>query len=483
MKLGLSPSLVRNSLAAHAWLGLLVGFPMFLVCLSGTLAVFGDELGRWEQPQVAEAAVYTPAEVERAYREVLVRQTDPGEHMFIRLPTVELPRLSVASGKGGWFAGPDGTLGPAIGHAWTDMLIDLHLYLHLPARAGMTLVSALGALLCGLIVSGFLAHPRLFRDAFSLRMRGGRRIGQTDLHNRLSVWGAPFHLAIAVTGAYFGLAGFMLMLFASASYDGDMQAVRADLFGPDPVLEQSAAPAAVGRALAQMHRIAPSARPFYLTVEDVGRPDQYMIVGAQHPGRLIYAEQYRFDASGAYLGKAGYSDGPVGRQAVFSVYRLHFGQFGGFAVKLLYGVFGLALTVVAVTGINIWLAKRRARDALDRIWAGLVWGTPAALAVSAVAQVVLGLPSTGLFWAIVVSAGTAAARLGDEARAKAWLQAATAAGLGALLAGYVVRYGADALDPAALGVNLAVAACGLAMAVLARRQWKALAAQQAPTAG
>lgn len=60
----------------------------------------------------------------------------------------------------------------------------------------------------------------------------------------------------------------------------------------------------------------------------------------------------------------------MGKQVVYSMYYLHFGHFGGFAVKLIYTILGLALTVVSVTGINIWLARRRHRDALNDLWRG-----------------------------------------------------------------------------------------------------------------
>lgn len=47
------------------------------------------------------------------------------------------------------------------------------------------------------------------------------------------------------------------------------------------------------------------------------------------PGRLVYSEIYRFTLDGEYINHQALSDGPAGRQLAYSVYRLHFGQFGG----------------------------------------------------------------------------------------------------------------------------------------------------------
>ena len=89
----------------------------------------------------------------------------------------------------------------------------------------------LAPMLCALIISGLVAHPKIFKDAFNFRTKGSRHLEQADIHNGLSVWGVPFHLMIAITGAYFGLALPILAVFADARYDGDREAVIASVFG------------------------------------------------------------------------------------------------------------------------------------------------------------------------------------------------------------------------------------------------------------
>ena len=470
MKPGLSPSLVKKSLAGHSWIGILIGFPMYLICLSGTIVVFFPEYERWEQPTIAEMATYDPAVVDRAYGQALSRLTEETHHMFVTLPRDDMPRVMVASDHQGWHVNADGSLGERVQHDWTHFLIHLHLYLNLPENFGMILVSAMGALLCGLIISGFLAHPGIFRDAFNLRLRGNRQLEQTDIHNRLSVWGAPFHLMIGVTGAYFGLAGLMSLIIAYADFGGDRDAVIETVFGAEPELSQPLEPAAVGTALGKMEAIAPEQVPFYVTVEDVGTPQQYIIVGAAVPERLVYAEQYRFDTAGNYLDKAGFTDGDTGRQTIFSVYRLHFGHFGGFPVKVLFGILGLALTVVSVTGINIWLAKRKKRDGLNNIWTGLVWGAPALLAIAGILQVHFGIDAAPVFWIGLVVAIVLAEILSDERWIRVVFQLLAGAGALGIALGHALQHGGAAFGSAALGVNVALVIIAAVMIWLGFRQ-------------
>lgn len=469
MKLTLSPGLVKKSLSSHSWVGLLVGVLMYLVCLSGTVAVFYLEFERWEQPYVTEYTSYDPAAVQASYEQLLRENTEDTHHIFMLLPTEEMPRTTISTDTQGWFVNPDGTLAEKVGHEWTHLLTHLHLYLHLPSTWGMIVVSILGALLCGLIVSGFLAHPRIFKDAFNLRLKGSRHLEQADIHNRLSVWGAPFHLMIAITGAFFGLAALMAALFAGAFMNGDREAVIQTIYGEEPKLEQAVKPAAIDKALAQMHTIAPNAEPFYITMEDVGTPQQYLIVGARHSGRLIYAEQYRFDSDGNYLDNAGFTDGELGQQAIFSVYRIHFGHFGGFAVKVVYAILGLALTVVSVSGINIWLARRKTRDYLNNLWTGVVWGTPLALTFTAITQVIFGLPSVALYWVVTIAAMAFGQWINDDRQGKRLLLFANAVTLVVLVVAYCIKFGSNAFALLPLGVNSVLLLLALLFAFMATR--------------
>lgn len=469
MKFALSPTLVKNSIASHSWLGLLTGALMYLVCVSGTVVVFAKFLERWEQPVIAEFQTLSPAIAGEVYSNLIASTPDIGGDILLMLPRPDEPRASLVSAEGAWYLDQDGSRGETINHGWSDMLANLHVYLHLPASFGMIVVSILGAMLCGLIISGVFSHPNIIRDAFRFRLAGSRRLQQTDIHNRLSVWGLPFHLMIAITGAYFGLAVLMNMLFASAFFEGDQERVIGEIFGAPPVLQQEVAIMDVETALSRMAQIAPDARPMYVTVEDANTPAQYMIIGAEHEDRLIYAEQYRFDQHGEYLGNAGYTDGPAGRQAIFSVFRIHFGHFGGWPILWLYGLFGVALSVVSVSGINIWLARRKQRDALNNIWTGLVWGLPLALTGSALVTLVSSFPATAGLWLLLVACIALAEVGNDDRRTTAWLQLATAILLVALVAVHALLHGSAALSGGALPVNMFWLASAALMLVLGLR--------------
>ena len=458
MRLKLSPALIKSALASHSWFGLLVGGLMYVICLSGALLVFHSELEQWEQAFAPEVRQLDIQGAQRTFNDFVRRGEGLTPHLYLVLPSADSPHARIATEHESWFLNADGSLGPREDNAWSTLLLNLHYYLHLPESWGMILVSVLGAVLVGLIASGFLAHPGLFRDAFRLRQAGSQQIAQTDLHNRLSVWAAPFHLMIAVTGAYFGLALPTLALVADAEFGGDRDQVVQLAFGEEPKLASQEGPFNIAGPLEEVARMAPDAPAFLVVVHDAGMAKQHLSVSARHPGRLIYAESYLFTTDGAFLGTEGRLDSNLGKLALYSIYRLHFGNFAGTFVKLLYLAFGLALAAVAASGVNIWLAKRRKDDGLSDLWVGIVWGTPLALAVSAVASFYADLPLTWVMWAVVAAACAVSLAVGDRAASKRILRLALVAATLLLVICHAGTFGSAAYSGAPGGVNLGLIA-------------------------
>lgn len=479
MKLSISPALSRRALQSHSWLGLLVSILLYWVCLSGTLVVFGQELMRWEQPTVNESLNIEAKNLQRAYQQMLSEQDELKGMTTLRLPTVDFPRAFLNANEKSWYIRSDGTLGAAKRHPVTDMLAELHAELLLPHSVGMVVVSVLGALLAALTLSGVVAHRRIFKDAFRWR-RGNPLQQEADLHNRLSVWGLPFHLMIALTGAYFGLALLMASFYAQTQYDGDQHALFADVFGNTPQVVEYDGALDLPHALNELKRIAPNTQPLFVTFENAGKPNQYLLIGSQHLDKLIYSEQYRFDAMGNYIDAVGYANGQAGQEAIFSVYRLHFGHYAGEWMKIIYGVLGLALTVVCVTGINLWLKKRKHRDALNDLWVATVWGTPLAIVVAAIVGLCSELSVAVSFCGVLVLSLTYAAILKHPRQLRAQLVQLTAFALFVLVMLHVTLYGLTLSQPAALWVNSGLFVSALLMLGWLRTQSSRLRAAHEP---
>lgn len=406
----LPPGLVARLLAGHSAVGLVFCAAVHLVCLTGTLAVFADDLALVEAP--APAVTLRPGAIDRAAREATARLggAAAAPSFFLVAPTAADQRWTVRSGERQWRIGPDGTL-RALRTPWTDFVTDLHMTLALPPPWGLALVGVVGVGLLSLLLSGLLAHPRILKDAFALRLGANRRLREADLHNRLGVWGLPFHLAVALTGAFLGLSSLLLFAVAALGFHGDVARAIRPLRGPPAAADpRPAPPPALQPLVERAEALRPGGRLSYVGVEKAGTAGARITVAVTAPGRLPRGDEAWFDQAGHLVGRGRYASGPVGLQLYSGAAQVHFGGFGGLPVRVAYGVLGLGLTWVSASGTSIWLARRRDRGRpaprLERAWLAWTWGAPAALVLAE--PLACAIPPAAVFWTLAAALQAAA---------------------------------------------------------------------------
>jgi uncharacterized iron-regulated membrane protein len=489
----LPPQFVRAMLAGHSALGIAFAALIYIVCLSGTLAVFLHELHRWEQPDapfversLTNEAVRTA--LEAGYQKALA--ANAAHDLFITGPGPMQNRVLISyhdhdtGGEGEWIGDENGNLVAELSAPWSKFIGDLHMTLHLPRTWGLFLVGLTGVTLLSSLVSGLLSHPRLFKDAFALRWGGARRLEQADLHNRLGVWGLPFHVVVSTTGALLGLSTLIVGVLALAAYDGDTEKAFATILGPHASEDETAAPLPdIAAMISQIRAEHPDAEFVSANFQHIGHAGQIVHLGMRTPGHLATANSYYFEGTGKRLGDGGLETGSIGKQILGALQPLHFGWFGGIPVKVIYGILGLALTIVTYTGITIWLARRRdsGRPAphWEKIWSGVTWGQPLAFATSALAIFVAGEAyalATYLVTTVLCTFGSLA--MPSAHTAGRVLRALAGVSTAAMVALHYSRWSGQITDHAALWVSallLATALILLVSALWTRRGARAVA--------
>ena len=201
-----------------------------------------------------------------------------------------------------------------------------------------------------------------------------------------------------------------------------------------------------------METLAPEKSPIFLTVHEVGEPEQFIEIYAKAPNRMIYAEGYRFDTAGNFVGVAGYEFGEWGKQLVWAMYRLHFGDFAGMTSKWLYFVLGVMLTMLCVSGMEVWLSKKAHPPLASRLWYSVVWGSVSALALTAIADMFISGSLIAVFWC-VMAVNTVLTVVFKRMTKPVWLLISGFSVL-LLLTLYVVVHGEASFNVASLQLNI-----------------------------
>ncbi|MGE0022227.1 MAG: PepSY-associated TM helix domain-containing protein [Hyphomicrobium sp.] len=482
----LPPQFVRAMLAGHSALGIAFAALIYIVCLTGTLAVFTHELKRWEQPDAPLIAGSLTADaaakaVENAYRKALA--LNAAHDLFVMGPGDTQERLLVnfhdhdSGVEGHWIGDAEGNLVVEKHAPWAEFIADLHVRLHLPHTWGAFLVGLTGVALLSSLISGLLSHPRLFKDAFALRWGGSPLLQEADLHNRLGVWGLPFHVVVSTTGALLGLSTLIVGVLALAAYEGDSEKAFATILGPLPTADETAAPvpdiAAMIRSVRAGHPDAEFASVF---IQHIGKAGQMVNLGMKTPGHLAMSNAYYFDGTGKPLGDGGLETGSIGQQILGALQPLHFGWFGGLLVKIVYGILGLALTIVTHSGVAIWLARRRERGRpaphWEKVWTALAWSQPLGFAVAALA-IFAGSEAAAVpaYLATTVGCMLASQATRDARTASRIIRLLAGAAVLAAVAMHAHAWAGRMTDPAAPWVSGVMGVAALLLLASAVRPW------------
>ncbi|MFA0813259.1 PepSY-associated TM helix domain-containing protein [Microbulbifer epialgicus] len=476
-----TPGFVRDMTDGHSVLGLAVSTLLYIVCISGTLAVFYNEFERWEQASELENLNVEASVYQTATENAIALATEEKEELksiSFTIPNQDMPRLVVEVGEMERYVSEDGSLLGKVEHEWTHFLAYLHFALNLPVSLGVVLVGLIGVVMSALIVSGLLAHPKIIKDAFSFRLSGSKRLQQVDLHNRLGVWASPFHLAIAITGAFIGLSQVAAFAIAGVFFEGDSEKVEHMLYRDHLVMEENAPEVAYpdyAAILATMDRIAPEEERTRIEVAFPGREGQVVEVWTRVPERLVWGERYHFNSDGSLIEKEGWSEGDTAKQVYLSTFRLHFGHFSGFPVKIAYFLLGVGMCLLVVSGINIWLVRKRQRGnpvvRLERVWTAQVWGIPFAIALSAVTYLLFKLNAAQVFWSVTLLLSVVAAFTGTVAKWSMYLRVATIVACVGAVAVHVAQFGEDSFVRASLVANSVWLVIAVGIAVSCFYSW------------
>lgn len=414
-------SFVRRMIDSHSVLGLGFAALIYIVSLTGALTLFVPEISLWENRGVVTANSITPEVASAAARNAESQLTPGNEilNVIVYAPDEFKPyasvRLNQRPDRNSELQSTDWLVDPATGDLrgeadapYAHYIEDLHTMLHLPRPWGRYLVGLLGVVMFTLILSGIFAHPTIFKDAFKLRLGRNARLAWTDVHNRLSVWGLPFHLVLTFTGAFLGVAGITVAALAFVAFDGDQEQAIAVINGPQPVV--GAPPMENSPDYASMIRRSQAPdRQFALLVagnpKDSGNTTSVVY---SEDGILSMRSSDIYRNSGEFLEKFGGKGSEVGARIFGAVQPLHYGTFGGYPIKFFYLILALALTYITSTGMMIWF-KRKAQQGEPRpkheaAWRGMTSGLTLSLSsgalLASMGAAALVVPISLAAWAI-----------------------------------------------------------------------------------
>lgn len=367
----LSARAIRRWSWVHTWSSLVCTLFLLMLCLTGLPLIFHDDIDRALNPDT-----WTPARpgqqiaLDDVLRGALAAR--PGEVPLFMSFDEDRPVVNVTTAPrfdalpaAMHFAAYDRSSGASLppakrGEAVMDFILQLHtdMFLGLP---GALFLGAMGVLFTVAVVSGIVLYlPFMRRLAFgSLRVSRAPRVKWLDYHNLVGIVTVVWALLVALTGVVNTLSVPIIERWKAE----ELHDLIAPYAGQPPPARLSSLDAAVRSALAA----APDMRLQFVAFPDsaFSTPRHYAVFlhGTTPLTTHLYAPVLVDAANGELVGMRTM---PWYAKALALSQPLHFGDYGGVALKTLWAVFTLLTLIVLGSGVYLWTARRRlGGNALD----------------------------------------------------------------------------------------------------------------------
>ena len=196
----------RQSMAwLHSWVGLLFGWILFAIFLTGSLSYYRHEINIWSQPQLANIQVHQKQAVLTGLN-YLEKHAPKAKSWYLQVANENNPINKI------YWQTQDGTfnsktLDPNTAQELNQLenqagefLYLFHFQLYgMPILTARLIVSCAAFMMLISLISGIITHKKIFTDFFTLRTFKGQR-SYLDFHNVSSVIALPFFLTITFTG-------------------------------------------------------------------------------------------------------------------------------------------------------------------------------------------------------------------------------------------------------------------------------------------
>ena len=269
-----------------------------------------------------------------------------------------------------------------------EFLYRLHFFAQLNffGRSGYLLAGLVAFFFLFAVITGVIVHwKKIISNFYVFRPNNSLKNLWTDAHTALGILGLPYQFMFALTGVYI-IIGLTIMSPAIISYvyNGDQGKAYDDFGFNPPKFEAAGNPLDTGFSINEYRDLAKQKWPEFVmnraTIFNFGDENMH----------VLFEGKSSFESKFASLGNVIYkvSTGEIvqeknpmegvsyldGARAV--IVRLHFGDYGGIAVKLVYFGLGILTCFVIISGVMIWLVardKKHVSPAKRKFNAWLVW--------------------------------------------------------------------------------------------------------------
>jgi uncharacterized iron-regulated membrane protein len=360
----MKPATLRAWSKVHTWSSLICTLFLLMLALTGLPLVFHDEIDRLTHPRAAES--WTAAEllpIDQVIAVTLARQ--PGQVPIYLSFDEDRPVINLTTGPAS--DAPEAAMrfnpvdlrtaappvGDAPGHGVMDIVLDLHKDMLL-GKAGEYFLGAMGLCLVLALVSGVVLYAPFARKPGFATVRRGKsnRLRWLDWHNVIGGVTLAWAMVVGVTGTINTLADPITAWWRADALAHLVHDRNGAVLPYRPGLAQI--------ALRNAQAAVPGSQVQFVAFPGAAFSSRDHIAVYLKGDTPLTAKLLTPVMVDACTGTVdGVAPMPWYMKALLLAQPLHFGDYGGLAMKVLWALLDLASIVVLGSGLYLWLGKPR----------------------------------------------------------------------------------------------------------------------------
>lgn len=356
---------IKTWYLVHKWTSLVCTAFMLLLCLTGLPLIFHEEIEHLTggHPVAEELANDAPAvTLDDIYADAMKLVPDDAPLFFIfddeqpivYLTTGRTPTEQEVFRQNAF----DARTGEHIpmppfdeGFMWIMFKLHVDLYAGLP---GTLFLGLMGLLLIAAIVSGVVVYAPFMRklDFGTVRANRSSRVKWLDLHNMVGIVTLAWLFVVGFTGVINTLATPILQL-----WQFDQLAEMVEPYKDAPPLETFSS---LDEAIMVARETAPGMEPSFVAFPETNFSSKHhyaVFMRGTTPLSSRLLKPVLVDAQTGELTAT--RDLPWYVTALLISQPLHFGDYGGMPLKIIWAILDIAGIVILGSGLYLWLGRRR----------------------------------------------------------------------------------------------------------------------------
>lgn len=369
----------------HTISGIIITAVLFVIFFAGSMSFFKNEISSWQKNNPHNIEAKRSLDYNKVLDTVNNRYSLYGREVSIYVPA-HSNKVSVYvseskdtvnnKAKGGFFYLDPQTFKTTDykdSYDLGEFLYRLHFLAQVNQIAnfgfplGYYIAGAVAFIFLFALLTGILVHwQKIVSNFYIFRPWEKLKTVWTDLHTGLGVITFPFLFIFAVTGAYF-LISYPLVTQPTVAlqYDGKQDSLYADLgYGSHELAlkGQTTLKPDLNYYIDTASKKWQDAKVNHIEVLNYGDSSMQVHVGGLMPTNKKFTSsgELVFDVVSGNIIK----EKDPQRASTYSeivdnaIYVLHFGDYGGYATKILYFLLGICSCIVIISGVLIWLVAR-----------------------------------------------------------------------------------------------------------------------------